>query len=201
MLKAAFPVLLRVTLCAVLVVPTFWLLNVRLVAERLAVAAAVPVPVRLTVCGLPATLSEMLTDAVRVPAAVGLNVTLIVQLPPPATELPQVFVSAKSAVLVPVMLMLVMLKLVFPVLLRVTLCAVLVVPTFWLLNVRLVTERLAVADAVPVPVRLTVCGLPAALSEMLTNAVRVPVAVGLNVTLIVQLPPAATELPQVLVSA
>jgi hypothetical protein len=99
------------------------------------------------------------------------------------------------------MLMLVMLKLVFPVLLRVTLCAVLVVPTFWLLNVRLVTERLAVADAVPVPVRLTVCGLPAALSEMLTNAVRVPVAVGLNVTLIVQLPPAATELPQVLVSA
>jgi len=96
--------------------------------------------------------------------------------------------------------MLVILKAIFPVLLRVTLCAALVVPTFWLLNVRLVGETLIVTVA-PVPVRLTICGLPAALSEMLTNAVRVPVAVGVNVTLIVQLPPAASELPQVLISA
>jgi hypothetical protein len=93
MLKAAFPVLLRVALCAALVVPTFWLLNVKLVGERL-VPAAAPVPVRLTVCGLPAALSEMLTVAVRVPVAVGLKVTLIVQLLFAATELPQVFVSA-----------------------------------------------------------------------------------------------------------
>jgi hypothetical protein len=48
------------------------------------------------VCGLPAALSEMLTAAVRVPVAVGVNVMLIVQLPPAATELPQVFVSEKS---------------------------------------------------------------------------------------------------------
>jgi hypothetical protein len=44
----------------------------------------------------------------------------------------------------------------------------------------------------PVPVRLTVCGLPAALSVMLSVAVRVPTAVGVNVTLMVQLDPAAT---------
>ena len=92
-LRLAFPVLLRVTLCAALVVPTFWLVNVKVVAERLAVAA-VPVPVRLAVCGLPAALSEMLTDAVRVPATVGVNVTLIMQLPFAATELPHVLVSA-----------------------------------------------------------------------------------------------------------
>jgi len=85
--------LLRVTLCAALVVPTFWLLNVRLVGETLVVDAA-PVPVRLTVCGLPGALSKMLIDAVRAPAAVGVNVTLIVQLLFAATELPQVFVSA-----------------------------------------------------------------------------------------------------------
>jgi hypothetical protein len=36
----------------------------------------------------------MLTAAVRVPAAVGVNVTLIVQLPPAASELPQVLDSA-----------------------------------------------------------------------------------------------------------
>jgi len=140
-LKAVFPVLLRVTLCAALVVPTFWLLNVRLAGERL-VAAAAPVPVRLTICGLPAALSEILTAAVRVPAAVGVNVTLIVQLLFAATELPQVFVSAKSPVLTPVMLILVMLILALPVLLRVALCAGLVVPTFSLAKVRHEGERL-----------------------------------------------------------
>jgi hypothetical protein len=93
MLKAAFPVLLRVTPSAALVVPTFWLPNVRLAGERL-IAAATPVPVRLTVCGLPAALSEMLTVAVRIPAAVGVNVTLIMQLLFAATEPPQVLVSA-----------------------------------------------------------------------------------------------------------
>jgi len=50
-----------------------------------------------------------------------------------------------------------------------------------------------------VPVRLTVCGLPVALSVMVTEAVRLPGAVGVNVTLMVQLLPANTELPQVLV--
>jgi len=52
-----------------------------------------------------------------------------------------------------------------------------------------------------VPVRLAVCGLPAALSVMLTEAVRGPGALGVYVTLIVQLPPADTEDPQGLVWA
>ena len=55
------------------------------------------------------------------------------------------------------------------------------------------------AVSVPVPDRLIVCGLPLALSVMRTEAVRRPLAEGLNVTLMVQLAPAATELPQVLV--
>jgi hypothetical protein len=41
--------------------------------------------------------------------------------------------------------------------------------------------------AVPVPLRLTVCGLPCALSVILSVPVRVPVATGLNATLILQL--------------
>ena len=89
MLKAALPVLLRVTVCAVLVTSTAWLPKARLVGERLA-TAAVPVPERLTICGLPLALSVMLTEAVRLPLAAGLNVTLIVQLAPAATELPHV---------------------------------------------------------------------------------------------------------------
>jgi len=63
---------------------------------------------------------------------------------------------------------------------------------------RLVGERLT-REAVPVPERLTVCGLPLELSVMLTEAVRLPLAEGVKVTLIVQLALAATELPQVLV--
>jgi hypothetical protein len=51
----------------------------------------------------------------------------------------------------------------------------------------------------PVPVRLTLCGLLAALSVKVIAPVRVPTAVGVKVTLIVQLPAAATNVPQVLV--
>ena len=49
------------------------------------------------------------------------------------------------------------------------------------------------------PVRLMLCGLLAALSVMVIAPVRVPVAVGVKVTLMVQLPAAATNVPQVLV--
>jgi len=91
MLKAALPVLLRVTVCAVLVIPTAWLPKARLVGERLA-RAAVPVPERLTDCELPLALSVMLTEAVRLPLAAGVKVTLMVQLPLTATEPPHVLV-------------------------------------------------------------------------------------------------------------
>ena len=91
MLKAALPVLVRVTVCVALVKSMGWLPKPRLVGERLT-TAAVPVPERLTVSGLPLALSVMLTEAVRLPLAAGVNVTLIVQLAPAATELPQLLV-------------------------------------------------------------------------------------------------------------
>ena len=55
------------------------------------------------------------------------------------------------------------------------------------------------AKSIPEPVSETVCGLPAALSLMVTAPVLVPVVVGLNVTLMVQLALAATLEPQVLI--
>ena len=88
-----------------------------------------PVPVRVMVCGLPLALSVKVTEAVRVPAAAGVNVTLIVQLLFAATELPQVLVWLKSLAFVPVSEMLVMLKLAFPVFIRTTAWAALVVAT------------------------------------------------------------------------
>jgi hypothetical protein len=50
---------------------------------------------------------------------------------------------------------------------------------------------------VPVPFNDIVCGLLDALSVSVSVPVRAPVAVGVNFTLIVQLAPAATVLPQV----
>jgi hypothetical protein len=85
-------------------------------------------------------------------------------------------------------------KVVLPPLVSDTVFARLLVPMSTVPKFRLVGESFAV---VPIPVRLTFCGLPAALSVTLSAAVRVPLAVGPNVTLIVQLPPAANELPQV----
>ena len=54
---------------------------------------------------------------------------------------------------------------------------------------------------VPVPERLTDWGLPVALSVMARAAARLPAAEGANLMLIVQLAPAASELPQLLVWA
>src|SRR5205807_9410601 len=128
-------------------------------------------------CGLPAMLSVIVTAPVRMPVAVGVNVTLMVQLAPAATDVPQVLVCMKS----PLATMLVTLSATFPVLFSVTDCATLVVFRFCLPNVWLLGERLA-PGAAPVPVRLTDCGLPAALSVMVIAPVRVPVAVGVKVT-------------------
>jgi hypothetical protein len=74
------------------------------------------------------------------------------------------------------------------------------VPTDWLPKERLEGVRLIVA-AVPVPESPTVCGLPLALSAMLTEAARLPLAEGVKVTLIVHFTPGATELPQLLLWA
>ena len=49
-----------------------------------------PLPVRLTVWGLLPALSVMVRVPVRVPVTVGVKVTLMVQLPPAATDVPQV---------------------------------------------------------------------------------------------------------------
>jgi hypothetical protein len=71
------------------------------------------------------------TEAVRLPVAVGLKVTLIVQFAPAATLAPQVFVCEKSPLFVPVMAIPEPLKVrvALPVFVKVTLCAELLVPT------------------------------------------------------------------------
>lgn len=81
----------------------------------------------------------------------------------------------------------------------VTVMAALVVPTGWSAKVRLVGTSVTVAAGIPAPVNRTTWGLSGALSVTVSVPVRVPVAVGVKVTEIVQLAPAATLVPQVLV--
>ena len=86
-----------------------------------------------------------------------------------------------------------------PMFVRVTFCALLVVSTVCVLNVRLLGLTVTAGEA-PVPSRLTVCGLPAALSVINKLAVSVELSVGEKVTLIVQLAPPESVPGQLFVS-
>jgi hypothetical protein len=109
------------------------------VADKLATGTPIPVPFKVAAWVLPATplvLSVTVRVAVSAPAAVGVNVTLIVQELPAATgvlveQVVPVEATAKELALVPLMAMLVMVRGAVPVaLLRVSACAALVVSTF-----------------------------------------------------------------------
>ena len=83
MVNGAPPLFVSVIVCAALVVPTGWLANVRLAGDRLT-AEAVPMPVKLTACGLPIASSLIVIAPRRMSVVVGLNVTLIAQPAPAA---------------------------------------------------------------------------------------------------------------------
>src|SRR5579863_5590687 len=78
--RAIFPVLVSVTVCAALDVPTPWLPNARLAGDRIAVAVPTPEPINTTTSGLVAALLAMTRLPFRAPGAAGVKVKLIVQL-------------------------------------------------------------------------------------------------------------------------
>ena len=91
MFSVALPVLVSVTVCAALVLPTGTLPKLRLVGDR-DTTGAVPTPVSDTVCGLPAALSVIVRVPLIVPDEAGENVTETVQLDPAVRLEPQVLV-------------------------------------------------------------------------------------------------------------
>ena len=96
------PLFVTFTFCGVLEVFRVVGGNVRLGGVTSTVVAALtPWPLRLTTCGLPVALSLMPSSSVSIASTVGVNVTLMVQRPPPAGTVPtQLSVSAKSPVVV-----------------------------------------------------------------------------------------------------
>src|SRR5947209_18957050 len=112
----------------------------------------------------------MVTLALRVPVAVGVKVTLMVQEALAASVLEllgQVLVWAKSPALVPVRPMLLMVRAALPLLVSVTAWAVLVVLTCWLPKLRLVGLRLTPGAVVVVLINSMVLLLVVALSLIL----------------------------------
>ena len=86
------PVFVNVAICGTLLVPTATVGNVNNTGVNVTVPCCVPVPTSETVCGLLGAPLVMVNVAVRVPTTVGVNVTLMSQVAPAASEVPQMSV-------------------------------------------------------------------------------------------------------------
>jgi hypothetical protein len=177
--------------------------NDRVVGESTAcgVDAAIPVPVSDAVWGDPVALSLTLRTALKAAVDAGVKLTEMLQLDPAASEAPQELVSAKSPGSAPVRVTLAMTRAAVPEFESTTTCAPLVVLTVWLPNATVVGFSAACGvPAIPVPLRLTVCGLLESLSVSVSEPVCAPVAVGVKVTFTVHEPDATNDVPQLSVS-
>ena len=134
--------------------------------------------------------------AVRAPVAAGVKCPWIWQFAPAARLVPQLFANTNEEASVPVKTMLVMASVEVPVLVRITVCEALVVPTSCVPNTRLVADNDTVVELTPVPLREMLCGEPVALSVMVMAAVRAPAAAGAKCPWIEQFAPAARLVPQ-----
>lgn len=135
MVTAEAPVLVKVTACGGLVLPTLWSLKVKLAGATVTVEAAL-VPFKTIVWGLVGAVSVMVIAPVRAPVAVGVNVMLMAQLVCTAKVVPQVLDWAKS----PLATILEMVNGAGPEFHTVTVCAALVVSKGWSAKVRLLGE-------------------------------------------------------------
>src|SRR5262249_25178811 len=151
MLSVAFPELVSETDCGELCVATRWLLKVRLEGARVIAGALMPKPVSETDCGLPTALSVNVSAPLRVPVAVGLKVTLIVQEASGARPVPQLLVCEKSPEAATTRLMMGRTGLVF---VRTTGWAELEVPTGWLAKLTALVERVTVGAETTLTLRV-----------------------------------------------
>ena len=156
------------------------------------VPVGVPIPSSATVC-VPVERLKV-SEPAWVPVAVGVNVTLTVQVFPAAREVLQPVVSAKG----PLITILRMVMEVVPRFESVTTWALLFLFSTCAGKVTPAGETVTLgAVLLPVPLRLTVW-VPA-LSETVKSPVTAPETVGVKVTLMVQAKPGATLDPQLLV--
>lgn len=128
------------------------------------------------------------------PREVGANVTFTVQVAPAVSEAPQLFVWANggATLIAPKE------RAASPVLETVTDWPALAVPTTCGLNVKAAGDA-DITGAIPVPERATILQVSGLATLIVRFPDAAPLAVGENVTFIVQLAPAASEVPQLFV--
>jgi hypothetical protein len=175
--------------------------RLRLAADKLATGAgaAVAVPLRFSVAlGLVELVVAMVKVPARAPVAAGVNTTVAEQLlptamTPPAVQLPP---TENSAALAPPTVRPLKVSDAVPLLPSVTVCCALL-PSAVAAKVSDDWFKVSVplGMALPVPLRLTVPGVPAALWATLKVAPRAPVAEGVNTNLTTQLLLGATLVP------
>ena len=122
------PVLVNVTVCAGLLLPGAWSRKVSDEGDN-PTPTVIPVPLKVTICGLWGAKSVKISEALKLPVTSGRRLTLTEHVPLGINMAP-VQVSAllaKSLAFVPPISTVEMERLAVPVLLTVTLCAALVV--------------------------------------------------------------------------
>jgi hypothetical protein len=151
------------------------------------------VPLSATLEGLVGASLAMLNDPEARPVAVGVKVTVMVQLALVARVAPQVLVCAYGAAAVIPAILSVELPLLVSVTSALALAPINMLPRFSVVGLSVT------AGWTPVPLSEMVDGLVGASLRMVSVPLAAPVAVGEYVTVIVQLPLAANVAPQVLV--
>ena len=149
--------------------------------------------------GLPAALVVNVREAERNPVADGVKVTLTAQFNPAPKLAPQPFAEMlKSAAFAPVRAILAIVSVAVPLFVSVTVCALAVAPTTIFPKDRLpgLSVTAGTGGVTPVPESVALSGLVEALVRKVRDAVRAPSAMGINVTLTMQLLPAARLAPQ-----
>jgi len=184
------PVLVTVTGEGALGLFTGWLEKRMLVGASVTAGAPTPLPDRVTVCGLPLTLSVSESVAVRVPNPKGVNVSVMLVEAPGKTVMGSVVEpKANSEAWVPVSARLEITRLLEPVLVTVTVCGALAALRACPPKATAVGSMLIPATPTPVPESASECGEPLALSVIARMAVRRPRALGVNTTLTTVLAP------------
>jgi len=131
--------------CAELVVSVSWLPNARLVGNKVALGPESPPSLfKESACGLPTASSVMVIDALRSPNWLGVKVTFMVQLTPAPRLEPHALLRSKSVALAPVMATPLIASSELPVLVSVSTCEPLAVPTTQTPKPRLAGARLRV---------------------------------------------------------
>jgi len=189
--RAMVPALAMVRVWAALAVPVFTLPKAKDVALR--VTGEAPEPVNATDSARPAAVKVVAAE--RAPVALGVNVTVTVQLPAAAILVEQVLVFEKSAAFVPVIASVPRVSGDVPALVMVSVFVALGEPTITLPIARVVALR--VTGAVPEPLSLTDSAVAPAVNVI--AAERPPSAAGVKVAITAQLPPAAMLVEQVVV--